>query len=73
MKAVLGALINTSLLVSILAPVGVAVIWLLLTGLHASPKVMVSGEILMIIPTLVLATILFKMTLKTERDLQNQT
>lgn len=73
MRAVLGALINTSLLVSILAPVGVAVMWLLLTGLHASPKVMVSGELLMIIPTLVLATLLFKMTLKTERDLQNQT
>jgi ABC-type multidrug transport system permease subunit len=71
MKAVLGALINTSLLVSILAPVGVAVMWLLLTGLHASPKVMISGELLMIIPTLILATMLFKLALQAERGLRD--
>jgi len=45
--------------------------WLLLTGLHASPKVMISGELLMIIPTLILATLLFKIALKTEQDLQD--
>lgn len=71
MKAVLGALINTSLLVSILAPVGVAVMWLLLTGLHASPKVMISGELLMIIPTLILATLLFKTALRAELGLRD--
>ena len=69
MKALFGAVVNTTFLVAILAPVSMAIVWLLLNGLHASHTILYSGEALMLVPITIFTVLLFKNALKMEREL----
>lgn len=54
----------------IIAPVGIAIIWLVLSGLHAPDRIISSAEALLAVPIVILAWIVFKSALQTEREIQ---
>lgn len=73
MKTILGAGVSTAFLISVVAPAGLAVVWLLLNWVHAPDFVLYSAEALMIIPIVMLASLVFKNALSVERDIRDQT
>ena len=65
-----GALIDTTLLISIAGSFSIAAIWLVLSYIHAPHAVLVGGEIIGLMGVAILAGFVFRMTLGVERELR---
>lgn len=73
MKLYFDALIGTLLVMLIAGVAAVGLMWLLMTTLHAPHGIEVGAEVLAAIGTAIGAIFFYKMTLKTEKSLRDET